>query len=189
MKPQQSTVNNIIKLWAYLSLRRKQQFFLLLIMMIFVSCAEIISIGAVFPFLALLIQPEGSTNQFSLSILSSLNISNSQNFLILIMLGFGLSVLFASGLRILLLVASTKFSFKTGSDLSSEIYMSALSDPYETQITRNSSDLISSINAKAGNVVHSIIMPSLTLISAFIMMVMVLVILVALNLFSKNAFS
>ena len=46
------------KLWQYLSQRRKKQFGLLLALMILASFTEMISVGAVLPFLGVLTAPE-----------------------------------------------------------------------------------------------------------------------------------
>ena len=46
------------KLWNHLSKRRQKQFWLLLILMILASLSEVVSIGAVLPFLGALTAPE-----------------------------------------------------------------------------------------------------------------------------------
>jgi ATP-binding cassette subfamily B protein len=50
--------SSLIILWRHLTKRRQKQFSLLLILMVFASLAEIISIGAVLPFLGVLTAPE-----------------------------------------------------------------------------------------------------------------------------------
>ena len=49
---------SLINLWGHISRRRKKQFFLLTLLIIAASLAEIISIGAVIPFLATLTEPQ-----------------------------------------------------------------------------------------------------------------------------------
>ena len=46
------------RLWQHMSLRRRHQFILLLVLMVIASFAEIISIGSVIPFLSALTSPE-----------------------------------------------------------------------------------------------------------------------------------
>ena len=46
------------RLWRHISPRRRGQFGLLLVLMVLASFAEILSIGAVLPFLAVLTAPE-----------------------------------------------------------------------------------------------------------------------------------
>ena len=58
MDSTQSITTLLKRLWHHISPRRRGQFGLLLILMIGASFAEILSIGAVLPFLAVLTAPE-----------------------------------------------------------------------------------------------------------------------------------
>ncbi|MFZ3087898.1 MAG: ABC transporter ATP-binding protein, partial [Methylotenera sp.] len=78
----------------------------------------------------------------------------------------------------LLLWASTKLSFATGTDLGISIYQRTLYQPYKVHISRNSSELINGISVKANGIIYSIILPLLTLISSSVMLVAVLVALI-----------
>ncbi|MEI7696414.1 MAG: hypothetical protein WCI64_12330, partial [Chlorobium sp.] len=55
---EQSLTVLLLRLWHHITPRRRGQFGLLLVLMIAASFAEIISIGAVLPFLAVLTAPE-----------------------------------------------------------------------------------------------------------------------------------
>lgn len=57
MQPIQPIFQLLSRLWHCFSMRRRGQFFLLLALMILTSFAEILSIGAVLPFLAVLTAP------------------------------------------------------------------------------------------------------------------------------------
>jgi len=48
----------LFRLWEHFSPRRKSQFALLLVLMVFVSFAEVLSLGAIVPFLAALTNPK-----------------------------------------------------------------------------------------------------------------------------------
>ena len=48
----------IIELWSYISKNRKKQLFLILLTVILASLSELISLGAVIPFLEVLSNPE-----------------------------------------------------------------------------------------------------------------------------------
>ena len=45
-------------LWSHIELKRKKQFRYLILLVIFAALAEIISLGAVLPFLGVLVKPE-----------------------------------------------------------------------------------------------------------------------------------
>ena len=52
-------INLLLKrLWRHVSTRRRRQFALLLVLMLLASFAEIVSIGAVLPFIGVLAAPE-----------------------------------------------------------------------------------------------------------------------------------
>ena len=53
-----STSKLIGKLWSHLTRRRQKQFWLLLVLMVIASFAEMVSIGATLPFLGALTAPE-----------------------------------------------------------------------------------------------------------------------------------
>jgi hypothetical protein len=58
MQPNQSITTLLKRLWHHFSPRRQGQFGLLLVLMLLASFAEILSIGAVLPFLGVLTVPE-----------------------------------------------------------------------------------------------------------------------------------
>ena len=51
-------INIIIRLWGHLTKQRKIQFFLFLILTVIGSIVEVVSLGAIIPFLAALSNPE-----------------------------------------------------------------------------------------------------------------------------------
>ncbi len=113
--------------------------------------AELISLGAALPFIAVLAEPERCvqvsagrqrgerswhpgrrTSSFcrSRSVLRSLRSR-------------------AAGVRVLVTWASTRLSFGTGTELGLDIYRRTLYQPYETHISRSSSEVISGVASKS----------------------------------------
>ena len=199
------------RLWHHISGRRRSQFAILLILMVAASFAEILSIGAVLPFLAVLTAPEkiinhpttqslihtfgyttlnSSTQHSALSTqhflsqhsaLSTHNILTPQDFLLIVTIAFGLAALISGAMRLLLLWASTRLSFATGADLSISIYRRTLYQPYAVHASRNSSEIINGISGKSNGVIFSTIMPVLMLISSSIMLIAILVALLSVD--------
>ena len=199
------------RLWSHISRRRRSQFAILLILMVAASFAEILSIGAVLPFLAVLTAPEkiinhpttqslihtfgyttlnSSTQHSALSTqhflsqhsaLSTHNILTPQDFLLIVTIAFGLAALISGAMRLLLLWASTRLSFATGADLSISIYRRTLYQPYAVHASRNSSEIINGISGKSNGVIFSTIMPVLMLISSSIMLIAILVALLSVD--------
>ena len=171
-----------MRLWSQLSQRRKRQFLQLLCLMVLASFAEIVSLGAVLPFLAALTAPERVlAHPFAKQVFESMGVSAPAGVFLPMTLLFATAVLFASGVRLLLLWASTRFSLATGSDLSFRAYENVLHQSYEQHVIRNSSEVIGVITVKSNTVILKIIQPVLTLFSSSIISAAILAALVAIN--------
>jgi len=141
----------------------------------FSSLAEVISIGAVLPFLGVLMSPE---HVFSLPMMQPIikvaHITRPDQLLLPLTIAFGVAALIAGAVRLFLLWVTTKVSFAAGADLSISVYFRTLYQPYIVHCMRNSSEIIAGISSKANGVISNIILPVLALISASIMLVSIL---------------
>ncbi len=150
--------------------------------MVCASFAEILSIGAVLPFLAVLTSPERifllpSAQPF----IHAAGITNASQLLFPLTITFGIAAIISGAMRLLLLWANTRLSFATGADLSISIYRRTLYQPYAVHVSRNSSEVINGISGKANSVIFSIILPVLTLISSSIMLIAILIALLSVD--------
>ena len=180
MQPTQPIAQLLSRLWRHISPRRRRQFGFLLVLMIFASFAEILSIGAVLPFLAVLTAPNRVfEHPAAQPIIQAMGLTEPGQLLLPLTIAFGLAALVAGAMRLLLLWASTRLSFATGADLSISIYRRTLYQPYEIHVARNSSEVINGISAKANGVIYSVIVPVLTLISASVMLLAILIALLS----------
>lgn len=171
-----------VRLWRHISLRRRKQFSLLLILMVVTSFAEIVSIGAVLPFLGVLTAPERVFEHSAIQpLIQTFRLTTPQQLLLPLTIIFGFAAMLSGLMRLLLLWASTRLSFATGADLSISIYRRTLYQPYTVHCTRNSSQVINGISTKANLVIYQTIVPILTLISSSIMLVVILVALIIVN--------
>ena len=157
----------IIELWKHLTKRRRKQFFLLLMLMIVASMLEVISVGAVVPFLGALTSPEKIyQHDLAQPLIQVLNITEPSQLLFPLTAIFVVAILSSSAVRIFLLYVSTRLSFSTGADLSIDIYRRTLYQDYSTHISRNSSEVINSIITKTTAVIHHTLVPILAFISS-----------------------
>ena len=164
------------RLWHHINPRRRGQFMLLLVLMLIASFAEIISIGAVLPFLGVLTVPERIFEHAAAQpIIQTLGITMPAQLLLPLTVAFSLAALIAGTMRLLLLWATTRLSFATGADLSISIYRRTLFQPYAVHCARNSSEVINGISGKANGVIYSIIVPALTLINSSVMLIAILI--------------
>jgi len=181
MDPSQSVTHLLRRLWHHIAPQRRAQFGLLLVLMVLASFAEIVSIGAVLPFLGVLTAP-GSIfgHPAAQPFIEALGLTKPEQLLLPLTMVFGLAVLAAGAMRLLLLWASTRLSYATGADLSIGIYRRTLYQPYSVHVARNSSEIISGISEKTGVVIGTIVMV-LTLVSSGIMLVSILLALLSVD--------
>lgn len=171
------------RLWHHISPHRRGQFGLLLMLMLLVSFAEILSIGAILPFLGVLTAPERIFElHYIQPVVQALNLTEPKQLLLPLTFIFAVAALIAGAMRLLLLWVNTRLSFATGADLSISIYRRTLYQPYAIHCGRNSSEVINGISGKTGGVI-SIISMVLTLISSVALLVTILVALLVVNPF------
>jgi ABC-type multidrug transport system fused ATPase/permease subunit len=182
MVSEQSKLKNITALWGHLALRRQKQFGLLLLLIILTAFTEVISIGAVLPFLAALTSPE---RLFQVPILQSvivvMDINTPDQLLLPMTLFFGLAAIAAASMRLFLIWATTRLSFMTGADIGSSIYIRTLHQAYTVHASRNSSEVISGITRKTDSVIHLTVLPFLNCISYGVILLAMMTILVMIN--------
>lgn len=168
------------RLWLHISTRRRVQIGLLLLLMLLASLAEILSIGAVLPFLGVLTTPERIFSHVAAQPMIRLfGVTEPAQLMIPLTITFCAAALVAGAMRLLLLWASTRISFAIGADLSINIYQRTLYQPYAVHCARNSSEVISGITNKTNNVIGYAIVPALTLISSCVMLATILIALLA----------
>lgn len=168
--------------WLNLSSRRKRQLMVLLVMMAATSFAEVLSLGAVLPFLGVLTQPDKVLEYPALRpIFQWLSITTAQELLLPITLTFIAAALLAGGMRLILLYAQTKLSYAIGADFSYQAYRRTLYQPYIVHISRNSSDIISGVTAKTTMIINYLVMPLLTALSSTAILIAILASLLAVN--------
>jgi ATP-binding cassette, subfamily B, bacterial PglK len=132
--------------WQHLSKRRQRQFYLLVLLMIFASLSEVVSIGAILPFIGILIAPEQIYQHHLIQpVVQYFELTSASQLMLPLTIGFILSALLAGALRLTLLYATTRLSFATGADLSINIYRRTLYQEYSVHVGRNSSEVINGI--------------------------------------------
>ena len=177
-----STIYLTKKLFLLMERRRRYQFLILLTLMILTSMFEVISIGAVIPFLGVLIEP---SNIFELpaaqSFIQFLGVDQPTQIIFPISALFAIAVLISGAMRVLLLWASVKFSFILGVDLSVGIFTQVINQPYIAHTKQNSSDIISAISIKIAQVINGVVLSVLNMISSFIIFIAIITILLVIN--------
>ena len=174
MKQSAELKKTLIRLWFHISQRRRKQFGLLMALMAVTSIAEAVSIGAILPFLGVLTSPERVfEHPLAESTLRHFDITTPEQLLLPSAVIFGFAAIGAGLMRMLLLWASNRLAYATGSDLSIDIYKRTLYQPYSVHIARNSSEVINGITGKTGTVI-AVLMMALNLLGAFAMFIAII---------------
>lgn len=154
------------RLWRHINPRRRVQFGLLFVVMIFASFAEVINIGAVLPFLGVLTAPERMFGHpIAQPLIHALSLTEPKQLLLPLTIAFAIGALFSGVMRLILLWAQTRLSHAIGADFSTSIYRRTLYQPYAVHVARNSSEVIAGISGKADGVVYNTLLPVLTIFS------------------------
>jgi ABC-type multidrug transport system fused ATPase/permease subunit len=163
--------NLLARLWSHLTQRRRRQFGLLLGLMLASAVAEVVTLGAVLPFLGVLVAPE---HVFSRSIVadvvSAWGISSADQLVVPLTVAFACAALISGAIRVLLLWVSNRLAFASGADLGIEVYRRTLYQPYRVHAARNTSVVISGITNKVDGVVFGVLLPMITLISSIVLL-------------------
>lgn len=160
----------LLKLWSLLSPRRRWQLGILLILMVLGSLAEVMSIGAVFPLLAVLTTPSAVFDQpFAKDVLPVLGIQAPHQLLIPAISAFAVATILAAGVRLFVLYVTSRFSQAVGADLSAELYRRTLYRSYAYHLDSNSSELVAAITGKVAILMAGVLLPVLNVVSIGLM--------------------
>ena len=116
------------------------------------GAAELISLGAVLPFLAVLDDPGLLWQKPLVKYLASLIGVSTENQLVLtVTIVFALAASLAALIRLFNLRLNFRLAAAIGSDLSCEAYRRTLYQPYEVHLRRNSANVITSTTTHIAN--------------------------------------
>lgn len=160
------------RLWFYLGARRQTQLWFVVGLMVIAAGAEVVSLGLLLPFLAVLATPD---TMFNITLVretaSMIGVTSAQELILPLTGAFVFAAVLAGAIRIVLLWVMTRFVFAVAADLSLEIYRRTLYQPYSVHIARNSSEVISGITSKIHSIIFGELLPALTLISGLIILI------------------
>ena len=180
--PNTNLLRLLLRLWQHISFQRRAQFGLLFLMMVLASFAEVISIGAVLPFLGALTAPDRIfIHPMAQPLIQMLSLTEPKELLLPLTFIFAIGALFSGAMRLVLLWMQTRLSYAIGADFSFSIYRRTLYQPYSVHTASNSSEVISGISSKADGVVGSILLPLVIIVSSILMLISILIALFAIE--------
>ena len=138
--------SSILILFKHISLRRRLQLLILLFLAFAMSLAELLTIGAVIPFMGILITPEKVfENDLINPIINFFEITEPTQLILPLCIGFGIIALGASVVKLLQVYANTKFSMGLGSELATKIFTQIIFQSYQYHTNKNSSEFINGV--------------------------------------------
>lgn len=153
----QPTRTLLLGIFSILSRRRRIQLGLLLVVMLASGVAELVSLGTVLPFLAVLTSPEQLWQKPLVQALAlRAGFIGPAQLLLPATSAFVAAAVLAATVRLTNLWLNTRLAAAIGSDLSGEVYRRTLYQPYEVHVQRNSSTVINTITLQVGRTVGAL---------------------------------
>jgi ABC-type multidrug transport system fused ATPase/permease subunit len=141
-------------MWTHLGRRRRIQLLLMLVVMLASGSAELVSLGAVLPFLAVLSDPERLWDQVWIQALAGwFGWTTASQLLLPATSTFAAAAVLAALVRLANLWLNGRLAAAVGSDLSCEAYRRTLYQPYRVHVQRNSAAVINTITAQIARTV------------------------------------
>jgi ABC-type multidrug transport system fused ATPase/permease subunit len=173
--------NLLVRLWRCLSRRRRSQFGLLMGLMLVSAFMEVVTLGAVLPFLSIIVAPDKVfSHRIVADVVQAWGITSADQLVLPLTIMFVATALVAGAIRMLLLWVSTRLAFASGADLSIEVYRRTLYQPYHVHVARNSSEVISGITNKVSSTVN-VLYQLMALISSTVLMMAIMLALIAID--------
>lgn len=171
----------LAEVFRHTSPRRRRQLGPVVALMLAGALAELISIGAILPFLTIIANPGAVLENSPLrGMLLSLGLDTPIELIAATAVAFALSAVLAGAVRLLLVWVSQRFVFGVAKELSVAVYSRTLHQPYAYHTARNSSETLAVIN-KAQVVSSQLLVPLLQAMTASVIALCILVGLVLID--------
>lgn len=143
----------ILEIWRHISRRRKWQALVAGALTLVGGIAEIISLGAVVPFIAVLTAPEQVLqNPIASRIAGWAGIVAPREMIIPLSVLFCVAAIVAGVLRVAQLWFNIRFAQVVGSDLCAEVFRRTLYQPYTFHLNQNTSSILAFVTQKVSAV-------------------------------------
>jgi ABC-type multidrug transport system fused ATPase/permease subunit len=147
----------LLGIWGKLTRRRRIQLGMLLLVMLASGVAELVSMGTVLPFLAVLSAPDQLWKQPLIQMFAArAGFTGPKELLLPATAAFAAGAVIAAMVRLANLWLNVRLAAAIGSDLSGEAYRRTLYQPYGVQVQRNSSTVINTITKQVSRTVTAL---------------------------------
>jgi len=152
-------------IWSYVSVKDKKYFLLIILLTILVSLIELVGVGAIFPYLKTIINPEAAISK-----LSEYEIILEPNGLIIYLtVIFLTTILISAYLRIKVLKLNIKYANRIGVLFNEKVYEKLIYQDYLTTIKNGGNMYLNSILLYTDSMINGVLIPSFTIINSLLM--------------------
>lgn len=177
-----SFVHNFVQLFSHLKRSRVWQLLGVIVLAIVSSLVEVMSIGALFPFLGLLSGAQiGENTGFFNALYTFAPVFHKQHAIVIATFFLVLALALAALGRILSNWVNARLTEALGAEIASVIFRRIMYQAYLRHVSRNSSEIISALTSKVGTTVAGIIAPTLLLMQSLIIALAIIFTLFAVN--------
>jgi ATP-binding cassette subfamily B protein len=163
-----------LRLWRHLRPRRRKQFVIVSLLMTLSAFAEVATLGAVIPFITVLVDPERVFLYGPVAYLAQLlGVTRPEELVLPLAMVFVAGALLAAAIRLAVVWSATRLAVATGADLSADAYERTLYQPYSIHVGRNTSEITSGVIHKVEAVVNGMFAPLQVAIGSVLTMVTV----------------
>lgn len=176
---QSSLLDSLGVLWRSLSGHERSRLGVLFALMVLSVFADLLSIGAIIPFITVLIDPQQLLNiTWFQPLLTDFDGSTLDDLILPITALFIVAVVIAALIRLLLLWVRIRLAMAIGLRLRVDLYGRVLHQPYNFHMNHNSSATISMVSSKVDRAVLAGFFQVLVLVNAVLVVGMVFLVLV-----------
>ncbi len=180
--PELGNMKLLLRLWHRFRPRRRKQAIAVLLLMVVGGFAEVLSIGAVIPFVTVLVSPERVLQFGPVAALAQiLGVDRPEDLVLPLAVVFVVGAMLAAAIRMAVVWSTTRLAVVVGADLSAEAYERMLYQPYSTHINRNTSEVTSGILHKVEVIANGILAPLQVVIGSIVTMAMVTAVLILID--------
>lgn len=182
MSAKSALMSDVIYIWKVLGKKRVWQYAGLLALTLLGTLSDMVTIGAILPFLKALTDPETVMGlAWVQSLLGLFGLKTQDEMILFVTAGFISAAVFGGMIRIILIKASARLAASMAVQLRTEVYDRTLNRSYEFHIANNSSRIISVATEQVGAVIFSGIMQMLSMTIALFTAIGVIVTLLIID--------
>jgi ABC-type multidrug transport system fused ATPase/permease subunit len=160
MMHESTAITKLRVIWGNCTPKRRLQFFATLIAIIGNSCAEILSLASLVPFLSVLSDPNRFWESATVrSYAGWFGVHSAGQAIPVVCIAFGIVTVLSAASRTLTIVVNSRFTMGLGADLSRLVFERTLRQPYSVHSVQNSAVVIANVTQNVGAFVGGILSP------------------------------